>query len=192
MVVSFSRNCYCMPQQSTAYTLVMTEKGFTHPAARRRVQNRLNQRAYREYPAHHDFITCRLSRMQHQQCTFAPANRAVMSYIRGVPETDHFLKMSKYGMTVEWVCEDNTVSIFSLFRPHLSEDSIPQSSRPTLLQRAVPHHPWLDILPFPPMRDNLVRAGNSLDDDELCLDLTAFWDTRSSNAPTLRGEKPLV
>lgn len=35
------------------------------------------------------------------------------------------------------------------------------------------------------MRDNLIRAGDDLDDDELCHDLTAFWDTRSSNATLL-------
>jgi hypothetical protein len=124
--------------------------------------------------------------------------RAVTSYIEGSPKADHLLKLSRLnvlraayqnsvavGMTAEWMCEDNTISIFSLVRPQLPEDGIPQSLQPTLLQRAVPHHPWLDIFPFPQMRDNLIRAGNSLDDDELCHDLTAFWDTRSSNATIL-------
>lgn len=35
------------------------------------------------------------------------------------------------------------------------------------------------------MRDNLIRAGDSLDDDELCHDLTAFWNMWSSNAMML-------
>lgn len=35
------------------------------------------------------------------------------------------------------------------------------------------------------MRDNLVRAEDELDDDELCHDLTGFWDTSRSGATLL-------
>jgi hypothetical protein len=34
---------------------------------------------------------------------------------------------------------------------------LPPSLKPTDLQRSIPHHPWFDILPFPEMRDNLLR-----------------------------------
>ncbi|GAT25132.1 similar to An14g02830 [Aspergillus luchuensis] len=126
---------------------------------------------------------------------------ALHSYLGGSPQTDMLLNLSRMnvlraayqnaivlGMPAEWLCLDDTISIFSAHGPHIipnGQMSIPPSLRPTALQRAIPHHPWLDVFPFPSMRDNLIRAGDDLDDDELCHDLTAFWDTRSSNATLL-------
>jgi hypothetical protein len=46
----------------------------------------------------------------------------------------------------------------------------------------MPHHPWLDFFPFPKMRDCLIMAAHLFDDEELCHDLMAFWDTRNTNA----------
>lgn len=65
---------------------------------------------------------------------------------------------------------------------HLSANNIPRTNlpkslRPTDLQRSVPHHPWFDILPFPEMRDNLLRlelntdtiaSDSHYDADSLC------------------------
>lgn len=153
-------------------------------------------------------IICTLCEAQHSQCTFAPPNihalmdefekRALNSYLEGSPKTDLLISLSRLnvlraaydnvmavGMTAEWLCQDEPISIFSIQGPQLSEDSIPSTLRPTDLQRSTPHHPWLDIFPFPQFRDNLIRAGDNLDDDELCHDLTAFWDTRTSNARLL-------
>ncbi|CZR61744.1 uncharacterized protein PAC_11641 [Phialocephala subalpina] len=53
--------------------------------------------------------------------------------------------------------------------------ALPWSLRPTKLQRQLPHHPWIDILPIPQMRDNLLRAGDDFDDMELCGDLVGFF-----------------
>ncbi|KAJ5579610.1 uncharacterized protein N7459_005595 [Penicillium hispanicum] len=161
-----------------------------------------------EAPAQHGSIMCGLPEIQHPQYTFAPPNvhklmsqfekSAMASYMEGSPKTDLLLSLIRVnilraayqnavavGMAVEYMCKDNAISIFCGPRPQLSEDSIPPSLRPTPLQRAVSHHPWLDIFPFPQMRDNLICAGDSLDAYELCHDLTAFWDTRSSRATML-------
>lgn len=50
-------------------------------------------------------------------------------------------------------------------------DSIPPTFRPTPLQLSVPHGYWIDALPVPEMRDNLIRLQGSYDPDDLCLDL---------------------
>ncbi|KAJ0423902.1 NAD(P)-binding protein [Aspergillus carlsbadensis] len=249
-----------LPHRSIAHPPEDDWVGVTNPATRRRLQNRLNQRAYREHPypirlpdvdiclrrearnkqgaqtssamtgsavqqlhmdapAHCDSMTCTLSEAQHTQCTFAPPNlhelmaqfkkRVLTAYVAGSPRTDLLLNLSRLnvlraayenvlalGMTVEWMCQDNTISIFSVAgpprqpqQPSTGTITIPQSLRPTHLQRTTPHHPWLDIFPFPQMRDNMILAGDTLDDDELCHDLTAFWDTRSSNATMLVTEE---
>lgn len=124
--------------------------------------------------------------------------RALNSYFEGSPKTDLLISLSRLnvlraaydnvmavGMTAEWLCQDDIISIFSIQGPRLPEDNIPSNLRPTDLQRSTPHHPWLDIFPFPRLRDNLIQVGDNLDDDELCHDLTAFWDTRTSNARLL-------
>ncbi|KAJ5657306.1 uncharacterized protein N7484_000955 [Penicillium longicatenatum] len=230
-----------MPQQSAVYDPDEDWTGVTSSALRRRIQNRLNQRAYRarrveraqigkqmnNSPQRHGTedtttstlihnhpssqttaIICTLSDAQHVHCTFAPPNvhslmtdlekRALEGYLSGSPKTDLLISLSRLnvlkaayenvlamGMTAEWLCGDEITSIFSLQGPQFSEDKIPISLRPTALQRSTPHHPWLDVFPFPRMRDNLIRAGDHLNDDELCHDLTAFWDTRTSHARLL-------
>ncbi|KAJ0416977.1 hypothetical protein BJY00DRAFT_303787 [Aspergillus carlsbadensis] len=50
-------------------------------------------------------------------------------------------------------------------------DRLPVSLRPTAIQLSTPHHPWLDLLPFPQLRDNLIRIEDSLDDAQLCFDM---------------------
>ncbi|KAF7537282.1 hypothetical protein G7054_g3816 [Neopestalotiopsis clavispora] len=48
-------------------------------------------------------------------------------------------------------------------------DFLPRALRPTELQVAIPHHPWIDLLPSPQLRDNILLAlENDLDEDDLC------------------------
>ncbi|GJC94823.1 hypothetical protein ColKHC_03649 [Colletotrichum higginsianum] len=49
----------------------------------------------------------------------------------------------------------------------------PSTLRPTSVQKAVIHHPWIDLFPFPRFRDNtlLAMAAGMVDDDELCRDI---------------------
>jgi hypothetical protein len=49
--------------------------------------------------------------------------------------------------------------------------NIPSSLAPTLLQRRVRHGAWIDAAPLATIRDNLIRAAGSYDEDGLCLDL---------------------
>ncbi|KAH7384979.1 hypothetical protein BKA64DRAFT_697091 [Cadophora sp. MPI-SDFR-AT-0126] len=48
---------------------------------------------------------------------------------------------------------------------------LPDSLKPTMLQLTVPHHPELDGFPYPELRDNCIRAGESFDTDEFCMDM---------------------
>ncbi|KAL4734674.1 hypothetical protein BDV11DRAFT_197769 [Aspergillus similis] len=63
-----------------------------------------------------------------------------------------------------------------LLRPTKSA-LFPASLQPTPIQLTIPHHPWLDLLPFPQMRDNLILAeaglgeGRGYDDIQLCRDM---------------------
>ncbi|KAL3422950.1 hypothetical protein PVAG01_04697 [Phlyctema vagabunda] len=46
---------------------------------------------------------------------------------------------------------------------------LPTALKPTVLQHSTPHHPWIDLLPMPMLRDNIFRQGlESFDEAELC------------------------
>lgn len=50
----------------------------------------------------------------------------------------------------------------------------PASLLPSPLQCTTPHHPWIDLFPFPRMRDNLLRASDTYDEWALCNVLVDF------------------
>lgn len=83
------------------------------------------------------------------------------------------------GLTVEQTASDDALSPFTTNSP-LAISHIPPALVPTDLQKRIPHHPWLDVLPFPRMRENLISAGDAWD-DELCADMMGFF-----HAPTGR------
>ena len=49
--------------------------------------------------------------------------------------------------------------------------SYPAHLAPTKLQLTITHHPWIDLLPFPAMRDNILKLGEEYDDWPLCYDI---------------------
>ena len=50
-----------------------------------------------------------------------------------------------------------------------SVSKLPTALQPTELQHITPHHPWIDLLPMPRMRDNIFcKDVESFDEEELC------------------------
>ncbi|KAL7905309.1 hypothetical protein GGI35DRAFT_144020 [Trichoderma velutinum] len=79
------------------------------------------------------------------------------------------------------VCQDDALSSFSPPNPNLdlsiTQSHVPVSLHPTSLQYEETHHPWLDLIPSPRFRDNLLRrlatASPEWDfETELCEDVT--------------------
>lgn len=62
------------------------------------------------------------------------------------------------GITPEMICDANCFSPFAQGVSNIREDSLPLALRPTKLQRSTRHYPWIDVLPLPRMRDNMIRA----------------------------------
>lgn len=48
--------------------------------------------------------------------------------------------------------------------------TIPPALMPTRLQESLPHDPWIDMIPFPGMRDNFLLNQGVFDHDEFCED----------------------
>ncbi|KAL2865905.1 bZIP transcription factor [Aspergillus lucknowensis] len=139
------------------------------------------------------------------------------SYLLGSPKSEHLIRLTRLnvhraivenvraiGMDVLGIDCDDSLSIFNHPpSPSASEpgsgkgsglgyriETIPVALRPTEIQKMIPHHPWLDFFPFPRMRDCLITASHLFDDDELCHDLMAFWDTRNTEATLLVWGQP--
>ncbi|CAH0032821.1 unnamed protein product [Clonostachys rhizophaga] len=66
---------------------------------------------------------------------------------------------------------DTIISPLAIPAATLAFSSMASHLRPTSLQLTVKHHPWIDLWPFPRMRDNILNRGEEYDDTELCLDL---------------------
>lgn len=96
---------------------------------------------------------------------------------------------------VEYLESDDYDSIFnssgllSQNRPH----ALPTDLSPTAMQKVVTHHSWLDLFPFPGMRDNILRgiSTGELDENqlsvEICCDLLRL-DATSPGALIIWGE----
>lgn len=66
--------------------------------------------------------------------------------------------------------------------------SLPSHLAPTALQKTVKHHPWIDLLPFPKLRDNILQGLQSgqLDEDRLVDDLLChFIDSAGTQTSSL-------
>ncbi|KAF7919350.1 uncharacterized protein EAE97_011682 [Botrytis byssoidea] len=80
------------------------------------------------------------------------------------------------GIPSDVITNDNATSAFC--PPSVGVNGIlalPPTLRPTDLQTQIPHHPWIDCLPVPQMRQNLIRAGNTYDVMDLCGDLVGLF-----------------
>jgi hypothetical protein len=134
-------------------------------------------------------ILCKLKHMDIQDLIDRFYTWAYQNYTLGSPKIDHLLTLIQFnvfralisntftmGFTTEWLNGD-AISPFSMASPtQLLDTACPLSLRPTILQRTILHHPWFDLFPIPGMRDNILRAGDSFDEDELCVDLVEFCD----------------
>ncbi|GLA21662.1 hypothetical protein AnigIFM62618_011693 [Aspergillus niger] len=105
--------------------------------------------------------------------------------------------MAILGLSSEQM-DDDAISPFNKLGPWQAEQdyhddfgaSLPPSLRATVIQRTVLHHPWLDLLPIPQMRDNLILAGESYDEMQLCLDMKGHGRVHADNAGIIVWRDP--
>ena len=87
------------------------------------------------------------------------------------------------GFNSEWL-DGSSISPFnkSMCSEHFNVSTCPTHLKPTPLQNAVEHHPWIDLLPSSTMRDNILRLGDEYDDTPLCQDLVEICDRPGQQA----------
>lgn len=64
-------------------------------------------------------------------------------------------------------CEVPSIDIFNP-----SQISFPSTLTPTELQKTIPHPPFIDVIPFPGVRDRLLRSLAVMDLEKLTIDIT--------------------
>ncbi|KAF4776418.1 hypothetical protein HER10_EVM0006095 [Colletotrichum scovillei] len=89
------------------------------------------------------------------------------------------------GFNVHSICEDEFISPYNLQGPDLpcysrQELSWPPYLRPTEAQKKITHHPFLDVFPFPSLREAGIRAEELgfFDEDDFCLDIFHLDDKK--------------
>ncbi|KAM0552598.1 hypothetical protein ACHAPJ_007695 [Fusarium lateritium] len=90
------------------------------------------------------------------------------------------------GIPLKGLCCDDLISPWNALGPEPANDtslikaSCPESLHPTSLQSKIEHHPWVDLLPVPRLRDNMIKGYSSgvFDEDELCVDLLGLTCSR--------------
>ncbi|VUC25122.1 unnamed protein product [Clonostachys rosea] len=90
----------------------------------------------------------------------------------------------KIGLSPCALCNDEMISPFNFSGPTQLWQTIPRTEcpetlAPTEIQIRVIHHPWIDLIPFPALRNNLLREveAGMMDDDDLCCDLMDISDS---------------
>ncbi|KAL2824713.1 hypothetical protein BJY01DRAFT_241654 [Aspergillus pseudoustus] len=170
--------------------------GLTDAKARRRRQNRLNQRA---------------SRRRKEQALARPAG--VQQQLYFPLSVDHLLTLIQFNAYRAFLTNMEILSLPSMFScevptslvaascaaslgslepaffspspiitptptPPERNLSLPPSLYPTPLQLSLAHEPWVDLFPLPAFRDNLLRFRGRIDSCDLCDDIlgTMFDD----------------
>lgn len=88
-----------------------------------------------------------------------------------------FANFSSLGFDFSLFLDENSKSPFHGGPPDggADEANVPPSLRPISSQLSVPHHPYIDSLPFPTFRRRILAALSTdpplLDEDDLCIDL---------------------
>ncbi|KAK7423500.1 CSG1/SUR1-like protein [Neonectria punicea] len=194
--------------------------GVFNPSRRKKLQNRLNQRARRrrmktqENPPTEStellptetfegcqLLTCptriaqarSMMRQAYEDYTLrVPRPAALHILIRLNVLTALARNASLMGFPPEGLCRDDFISPHNTRGPRLADQPDPDISclgplQPTALQKTVVHHPWIDLFPFPPFRDNVLvgMAAGLVDDDELCADILEVQDEDLASKPSL-------
>jgi hypothetical protein len=124
------------------------------------------------------------------------------AYALGSPRVDQLLTLIQFnvfralvdntsalGFTMDWLDEE-AISPWCAGPSESQISFCPTNLRPTLLQREISHHPWIDLFPIPQMRDNILQRYEDFDEAALCNDLVDFYDVSNDETGLIVWRSP--
>lgn len=140
-----------------------------------------------------------------QQSLTGFSEYAYARYLEGSPRTDLLLTLIKFNIFRALMTNDQTlgfdkqwlqcVAISPFYHSDQTKSSAqngPINLRPTSLQLTVEHHPWIDLIPDPTMRNNILRFGDNFDDEPLCHDIVDNRHGKQSESLIVWGDPSSV
>lgn len=87
------------------------------------------------------------------------------------------------GLGMSWLWADAVFAFNTM--PNLSEAllSYPTCLHLSTLQQSTSHYPWIDVLPLPALRDNVLCRGELFEDTPYCLDENMLLCPRLARLP---------
>ncbi|KAH0530326.1 hypothetical protein TsFJ059_004958 [Trichoderma semiorbis] len=79
--------------------------------------------------------------------------------------------MDALNLNLEIIKDQNAISYFNAPAATFNTYSVPPSLHPTSLQKSQIHHPYIDPLPIPSLRDALLRYEGLYNDYDFCRDM---------------------
>jgi hypothetical protein len=114
--------------------------------------------------------------------------------------SDHLIMLVQYNVLRAFMTNIHMLQLLHIIPPECSmalcvlpastnpPQSIPEQFHPTVVQRTVPHPSYIDAIPHPVWRDNLILAQGNYDEDDLCDDTCGgLWDGFPDSECQLRG-----
>ncbi|KAH8882252.1 hypothetical protein GQ53DRAFT_847651 [Thozetella sp. PMI_491] len=171
--------------------------GVADPAARRRLQNRLNQRAARRRKQPEKWTALRGKiedvRQGHQSSTLQAYPPAPSTSNVGIDgrlifplAPDHLISLIHHNVLRAVCINMSTLKIPSMVACHTAlngglrvlalpaPETVPRSLFPTKMQQEVPHPAWMDLFPSPALRDALIVSRGKIDRLEFCRDIVGW------------------
>ncbi|EXJ90887.1 hypothetical protein A1O1_03993 [Capronia coronata CBS 617.96] len=168
------------------------------PAERKRVQNRLSQRARRIKLAHKQ--AREMSRAYHRERlpqggqvpdtqdltsaetgSIAPISKAPSVFLQSEMSLDpgrdtHFIIMHAMTASVAFIRIADLLELACLqdsgFNICAPIERLPPTIIPTLNQQTIPHRPYVDMLPWPSVRDRLLVTRSAINELEFVQDMS--------------------
>jgi hypothetical protein len=111
-----------------------------------------------------------------------PSSLHLLVQINVLKAVRHNAALLGFGET-PGICSCDEISHFNRYGPYInSEMDLPIHLRPTPIQMAIEHHPWIDWWPMPKMRENMLRYLDDDQEDDLCADICEVRDTGEEKA----------